>query len=55
MRLDGQSESENVEDRRGQGGRRPPMLMGGGVTGLLLLALVAVMQRPGARADGRAL
>lgn len=47
MRLDGQSESENIEDRRGQGGRRPPMLMGGGVTGLLLLALVVYLKGGG--------
>lgn len=47
MRLDGQSESKNVEDRRGQGGSRPPMLMGGGVAGLLLLALVVYLKGGG--------
>ena len=39
MRLDGQRESENVEDRRGQGGRTP-MALGGGGMGILVLALI---------------
>ncbi len=43
MRTDGQRESENVEDRRGQGGggRAPLALRGGG--GILGIILIAVM------------
>lgn len=43
MRLDGQRESENVEDRRGQGGRRSPMALGGGGIGILVLALIVYL------------
>ena len=42
MRLDGQRESENVEDRRGQGGRTP-MALGGGGIGILVLALIVYL------------
>ena len=43
MRTDGQRESENVEDRRGQGGGRSPMAIGGGGLGILVLALIVYL------------
>ncbi len=47
MRVDGQQESENVEDARGEGGgggQRRPLAMGGGVMGMLLLAVVVYLK-----------
>lgn len=45
MRVDGQRESENVDDRRGQGGgRRAPMMMGGGMMGIVVLALMVYLK-----------
>ena len=41
MRWQGERESENVEDRRGTGGRR--LAIGGGIGTLLLVAIVALM------------
>ena len=42
MRTDGQRESENVEDRRGQRGGAPLALGGGGI-GILVLALIVYL------------
>ena len=47
MRVDGQRESENVEDRRGQGGGgRSPMALrgGGGILGILLIGLMVYLK-----------
>ena len=43
MRVDGQRESENVEDARGQGGGRSPLALGGGGLGILVLALIVYL------------
>jgi len=43
MRVDGQRESENVEDRRGPGGGRSPMALRGGGLGILALALIVYL------------
>jgi len=43
MEWEGRRESENIEDRRGQGsGRRAPLIVGGGLGTLLILILSAV-------------
>jgi uncharacterized protein len=39
MRTEGQRQSANVEDRRGMGGRRGPMMLGGGLGSILLIVL----------------
>lgn len=43
MRMDGQRESENVEDARGPSGRMGPMQIGGGGLGILVLALIVYL------------
>jgi len=43
MNLDGQEESENVEDRRASGGARGPVALGGGV-GLLVLIVALFLK-----------
>jgi predicted metalloprotease len=39
MRIEGQRQSDNVEDRRGMGSRRGPVMLGGGIGSILLIAL----------------
>lgn len=39
MRTEGQSQSDNIEDRRGMGGRRGPVMLGGGLGSILLIVL----------------
>lgn len=47
MRTDGQRESDNIEDRRGQGGgRRPPLALGGrgGILGIIVIAVMVYLK-----------
>ncbi len=46
MRTEGQRQSANVEDRRGMGGRRGPMMLGGGLGSILLIVLALLFGDP---------
>ena len=43
MRWQGNRESENIEDRRGSGGRRGPVMIGGGIGTIAIVLLVLFM------------